>query len=71
MSCVRTPGQHRGEHLGCELLTKDLLYESKDSREIENGSFSLSMLRWLEDIVEVGDLAQKLFFSGGEGCSSR
>lgn len=26
-------------------LTKDLRYESNDSREIEKGSFSLSMLR--------------------------
>lgn len=49
--------------------TNDLRYDSKDSREIEKGSFSLSMLRWLEDMVDVGDLAQKLFFSVGEGCS--
>lgn len=27
------------------------------------------MLRWFEDMVDVGDLAQKLFFSVGEGCS--
>ena len=26
-------------------LTKDLRYDSKDSREMEKGSFSLSMLR--------------------------
>ena len=25
------------------------------------------MLRWLDDMVEEGDLCQKLFFSGGEG----
>ena len=48
-------------------LTNDLRYESNDSREIEKGSFSLSMLRWLEDMVDVGDFCQKLFFSGGEG----
>ena len=34
---------------------------------MEKGSFSLSMLRWLEDMVEVGDFCQKLFFSVGEG----
>ena len=49
-------------------LTKDLRYESNDSREMEKGSFSLIMLRWLEDMVDVGDFCQKLFFSGGEGC---
>ena len=54
-----------GELNAC--LTKDLRYDSKDSREIEKGSFSLSMLRWLEDMVDVGDFCQKLFFSGGEG----
>lgn len=48
-------------------LTKDLRYESNDSREMEKGSFSLSILRWLEDMVDVGDFCQKLFFSGGEG----
>lgn len=48
-------------------LTKDLRYESNDSRDMEKGSFSLSILRWLEDIVDVGDFCQKLFFSGGEG----
>ena len=51
-------------------LTKDLRYDSKDSREMEKGSFSLSMLRWLEDMVDEGDFCQKLFFSGGEGCSN-
>lgn len=25
------------------------------------------MLRWLEDMVDVGDFCQKLFFSVGEG----
>ena len=48
-------------------LTKDLRYESNDSREMEKGSFSLSMLLWLEDIVDVGDFCQKPFFSVGEG----
>ena len=60
----------RDDVAGCKLntwLTKDLRYDSNDSREIEKGSFSLSMLRWLEDMVDVGDLCQKLFFSGGEG----
>ena len=48
--------------------TNDLRYESKDSREIENGSFSLSRLRWFEEeVVDVGVRCQKLGFSGGEG----
>ena len=51
-----------------DCLTKDLRYESNDSREMEKGSFSLSMLRWLEDMVDAGDFCQKLFVSGGEGC---
>ena len=48
-------------------LTNDLLYESKDSREMENGSLSLRQLRWFEDVVDVGVRCQKLFFSGGDG----
>lgn len=34
---------------------------------MEKGSFSLSMLRWLEMLAEEGARCQKLFFSGGEG----
>ena len=49
-----------------ERLTNDLRYDSKDSREIENGSLSLNILRWLDDDEVV--LCQKLFFSGGDGC---
>lgn len=47
--------------------TKDLRYDSKDSRDIEKGSFSFNKLRWFEDIVDVGDLCQNPFFSGGDG----
>lgn len=47
--------------------TNDRRYESKDSRDIEKGSFSSTRLRWLEDLVEPGYLRQKLCFSGGEG----
>lgn len=38
----RCPAIGRFEH------TKDLRYDSKDSREMEKGSFSLSMLRWFD-----------------------
>lgn len=50
-------------------LTKDLRYESNDSRDMLNGSCSLSTLRWFDDVVDVFDrLCQKLRFdSGGEG----
>ena len=48
-------------------LTKDLRYESNDSRDMEKGSFSLSALLWDEVVVDVGVLLQKLFLSGGEG----
>ena len=49
--------------------TNDLLYESKLSREMLKGSFSLNRLRWFEDVVEVFDLlCQKVGFSCvGEG----
>ena len=48
-------------------LTNDLLYESKDSREMENGSIS-SLLRVLIEVPDGCDrLGQKPFFSGGEG----
>ena len=47
-------------------LTKERRYDSKDSREIEKGSFSLNRLRWLE-VVE-GDLLQNdLLSSLGDG----
>jgi hypothetical protein len=48
-------------------LTNDRRYDSKDSRDIEKGSFSDSRLRWLEEVVEVGVLCQKLFLSVGDG----
>jgi hypothetical protein len=54
-----------------EELTNDLLYESNDSREILNGSFSLSSLPRFEyevDVVEVR--LKKPFFSGGGGWKS-
>jgi hypothetical protein len=48
--------------------TKDLLYESKDSREIEKCSNSpmleVELVEALEGLERRG---QKLFFSGGEG----
>lgn len=49
--------------------TNDLLYDSKLSREMLNGSFSHKRLLWFEDVVEVLDLeCQKLGFSWcGEG----
>jgi len=49
-------------------MSNDLLYESNDSREMLNGSFSLKKLRWFEDVVEALDLlCQKPGFSGGDG----
>jgi hypothetical protein len=49
-------------------LTNDRRYDSKDSRDIEKGSFSESRLRWFdEEVVDVGVLCQKLFFSVGDG----
>jgi hypothetical protein len=50
-------------------MSKDLRYDSNDSREMEKGSFSVRAERWCEDAVDlpVGDLCQKDFFSGGEG----
>jgi len=48
-------------------MSNDLLYESKDSREMENGSIS-SLLRVLIEVPDGCDrLGQKPFFSGGEG----
>jgi hypothetical protein len=48
-------------------LTNDLLYESKDSREIENASIS-SLFRVLLDVPETFDRrGHNPFFSGGEG----
>jgi len=35
-----------------EMRTNDRLYESKDSREILNGSSELNTLRWLDELVE-------------------
>ena len=35
-----------------EVRTNDRLYESKDSREILNGSSELNTLRWLDELVE-------------------
>lgn len=51
-------------------MSKDRLYDSNDSRDIEKGSFSVRMERWLEEVVDLpaGNLCQKDFFSGGEGC---
>lgn len=52
-------------------LTNDLLYESKDSREIENGSISDSPFIELCAVPEVLDRrGQKLFFSTGDGCET-
>jgi hypothetical protein len=49
-------------------MSNDLLYESNDSREIENGSISESPLTELFDVPEGLDRrGQKPFFSGGEG----
>lgn len=57
--------RHKAEYLR-RSLTNDRRYDSKDSREMENGSCSLKRLRWLE-VVE-GDLLQNdLASSLGEG----
>lgn len=58
------------ESAGRPGLTKDRLYESKDSREILKGSSGLRMLRGLEDVVDPFDLLdQKVFVrSVGDGC---
>jgi hypothetical protein len=49
-------------------LTNDLLYESNDSRDILNGSCSLTSLPRFEYEVEVVDVRlKKPFFSGGGG----
>jgi hypothetical protein len=50
-------------------ISKDLLYDSNDSREMEKGSFSVRTERGWEEFEDlpVGDLCQKDFFSGGEG----
>lgn len=53
-------------------LTNERLYESKDSREIEKGSFSGAALRWVEALVVDGDLRPQYesdFLSCGDGCS--
>ena len=34
---------------------------------MEKGSFSERRLRWLDEVVDVGERCQKLFFSVGEG----
>ena len=67
MSCAMM--NMRGVRIGWAQRTNDLLYESKLSREMLNGSFSLSKLRWFEDAIEVLDLeCQKLGFSwAGDG----
>ncbi len=51
--------------------TKDLLYESKDSREIENGSSSPRLVLVLVETFEGFERrGQKPFFSGGDGCEN-
>lgn len=48
-------------------MSNDLLYESKDSRDIENGSMS-SLWRVLVDVRETFDRRGQIpFFSGGDG----
>jgi hypothetical protein len=48
--------------------TKDLLYESNDSRDIENGSISESLFPVPVEVPEGRDrFGQKPFFSGGDG----
>jgi hypothetical protein len=52
------------------LLTKDLRYDSNDSREMLKGSCSLNRVRWL-DVVD-GDLLQNdLVSSLGDGWGSQ
>lgn len=68
----RYPAFHELWHCGCVagrgVHTKERLYESKDSRDMENGSFSARLLRDAVDVVEGFDLlGQKVFFSGGDG----
>ena len=49
-------------------MSKDRRYESKDSREMLKGSFSLKTLRLVVLVVLRDELVvQKLFRSGGEG----
>jgi len=49
-------------------LTNDRLYESKDSREIEKGSYSPRFEVPFVDTLEGFErLGQKPFFSGGDG----
>ena len=53
-------------------LTKERLYESNDSLEMENGSISEKLLVVLEDALErLERRGQKLFFSGGDGYRYR
>ena len=53
--------------MGAGGRTKERRYESKDSREMEKGSFSERALRCEEEVVDVGVRRQKDFLSGGEG----
>jgi hypothetical protein len=55
-----------------EQPTKDLRYESKDSRDMEKCSLSVRPCLWLDGVLDPCDLCQKLFFSGGEGyCTTK
>lgn len=51
------------------VLTNERLYESKDSREMLNGSSGLRILRGLDEVVEVLLLLDQKFLppSVGEG----
>jgi hypothetical protein len=52
----------------CVEHTKDLLYESNDSRDMGNGSISDSLLPVLVEVPEGWvRFGQKPFFSGGDG----
>jgi hypothetical protein len=52
------------------ILTKDLLYESNDSRDIEKCSIS-SLFRVLVEALEtLGRWCQMPVFSGGDGYDS-
>lgn len=62
-----SPKKDLGSRSNVNSLTNDLLYDSNDSRDIEKGSLSLNIVRWLDDVDE-DVLCQKLFFSVGEGC---
>jgi hypothetical protein len=57
MSCatITISGVSSYESRCCQ-HTNDLRYESKLSREMLKGSFSLSRLRWFDDVVETLDL---------------